>query len=254
MDRFHIIKAAVAIPALFCVTSTFAQQPAGPDKIKLVSGQEMGGRIERVSNGQVVFNIGAGSTQFPLANVAAVQMAAPPALAQAQALFEARKYDQALTTLNPLVQSFKGLPVDWMERAMAMMIDVYVELNKPDRAALEYADFQKFYPNARASERLNVMKAKIAVANKKADEARTTVEPIVKAALEKKEVTKQEGATYGQAFLVMGQVYEAEKKFPEALESYLRTVTIFYQDPTATAAAQAKADSLRSKMKDLVVP
>jgi hypothetical protein len=34
-----------------------------------------------------------------------------------------------------------------------------------------------------------------------------------------------------------------------ALEDYLRTVTLFYHDPSAVAAAQTRADAIRREQK-----
>ncbi|MEO8352808.1 MAG: hypothetical protein ABI680_13820 [Chthoniobacteraceae bacterium] len=54
---------------------------------------------------------------------------------------------------------------------------------------------------------------------------------------------------YSGAFYVMGQVRESENDYAGALEDYLRTVTIFYHDPTALAAAQDRAEALRTEKR-----
>lgn len=250
MDPFHILKVAVFSVAA-SAGSLFAQQ----DQIIFTTGQPpLAGKIERVANGQVMINIGVGSRPVPLQQIKSVTMTPPPAYNQAMVAYEAREYEKALQLLRSSVDQYKGLPAEWVQRGMGMIGDLYVELNQIPRAQQEYAEFEKFYPNAKSSERMVVMKAKMNVATKKFAEAKAVLEPMAKAALDKKEVSAQDGATYGQVFLVMGQIYESEKKLPEALESYLRTVTVFYQDPTASAAAQAKADALRDANKTLVAP
>lgn len=250
MDPFNFLKVA-AFSVVASAGSLLAQ-----DQITFNTGQPpLAGKIERVANGQVMINIGVGSRPVPLSQITSVTMAAPPpAYNQALAAYEAREYEKALQLLRPIVDQYKGLPTDWVQRGMGMIVDLYLELNQIPRAQQEYAEFEKFYPNAKSSERMVVMKAKMAVATKKVAEAKAVLEPMAKAALAKKEVSAQDGATYGQVFLVMGQIYESENKLPEALESYLRTVTVFYQDPTASAAAQAKADALRDANKTLVAP
>ena len=42
--------------------------------------------------------------------------------------------------------------------------------------------------------------------------------------------------------------------FSEALEDYLRTVTLFYHDPAAVSVAQERADALRKDHKEVTVP
>jgi len=73
------------------------------------------------------------------------------------------------------------------------------------------------------------------------------VEPLVKDALTKKDVSRAESQLYGQAFYVLGKVAEGEGKLPEAMENYCRTVAIFYQERAVVAAAEKRIEALRQK-------
>jgi hypothetical protein len=68
--------------------------------------------------------------------------------------------------------------------------------------------------------------------------------------LSEKTIPPAKALAYSQAFLVSGQLKEEEGNLQGALEDYLRTVTLFYHDPSAVTAAQQKADALRSRDKD----
>ena len=92
--------------------------------------------------------------------------------------------------------------------------------------------------------------ARIAVAKKEFGPAKETLGPIIEEALKAKNVPRENAFAYSQAFYTMGLINESEGKFQEALENYLRTVTIFYHDPTARAAARKHADDLRAQNKD----
>jgi hypothetical protein len=59
--------------------------------------------------------------------------------------------------------------------------------------------------------------------------------------------------TYGQAFYLMGLIHEHEGNLPAALQDYLRTVTLFFEDPATTAKARERADFLINE-KNVVVP
>ena len=52
----------------------------------------------------------------------------------------------------------------------------------------------------------------------------------------------------------MGEIKENEGNLPGALEDYLRTVTLFYYDRVAVAAAQERADALRAAHPEVAVP
>ena len=67
-------------------------------------------------------------------------------------------------------------------------------------------------------------------------------------------VTRAEGAAYGQAFYLLGQIHEQEHADQEALEDYLRTVTLFYQDSATSTRAQQSADALRAAHQGLTAP
>jgi hypothetical protein len=96
--------------------------------------------------------------------------------------------------------------------------------------------------------------SRLAVAKKDYATAKQKLEPITDAALKEKIVAPANALAYSQAFLVSGQVKEAEGNLAGALEDYLRTVTLFYHDRTAVASAQERADTLRKAHKEITVP
>jgi len=130
-------------------------------------------------------------------------------------------------------------------------IQVYVKRDGIGEAA--YADFKKYYPQG-GSLQAEVGLAQIAFAKKQNDEAKTKLEPIMDAALKEKVIVPGNALAYSQAFLLSGQIKEAEGNFAGSLEDYLRTVTLFYHDRTAVAFAQERSDALRKANKDLHVP
>ena len=103
--------------------------------------------------------------------------------------------------------------------------------------------------------RANVGQARVAFAKNNSAAVKQGLAPVAAEALKSPAtVTRADGAAYGQAFYLLGQLEERDGAFQNALEDYLRTTTLFYQDAAATAAAQKSADALRAAHKDLAVP
>src|SRR6202044_2978142 len=96
----------------------------------------------------------------------------------------------------------------------------------------------------------NVAKAGEAEMNLKAgkiDEALAAVQPIVDQANKNIAPSPSDGALYAKAFLVYGQVLEAQKKPQQALEAYLTVKTMFYQNPVLVDQADQFAKNLRDQ-------
>ena len=149
-----------------------------------------------------------------------------------------------------------GTADDWAMQAAGGLGDLYVEKNDLARAEAAYADFHRSYPAAAGNAlRISVGEARIAFARNNAAQARQQIAPILQAALKNPAtVAPLDGAMYGQAFYLSGELRENEGNYQGALEDYLRTVTLFYQDSSATARAQKSADALRAAHKDVTVP
>jgi hypothetical protein len=121
-----------------------------------------------------------------------------------------------------------------------------LSLGKISEAETAFGDLKNAYGGAN-SLAASVGEARLAAAKKKYADARSIVEPIVRDALTKKNITRAESQLYGQAYFVLGQVAEGENKLPEAMENYSRTVAIFYQERSVVAEAEKRIDDLRQK-------
>ncbi|MDD5349105.1 MAG: hypothetical protein PHQ12_02730 [Chthoniobacteraceae bacterium] len=201
----------------------------------------------------VIVQIPGGSKGVPLADIASVTMAPPPEFAPAVAAYTAKQYAKALPALKGIADKYKGLPVDWVRQATSMVGDSYVALGSFKEAEAAYTEYQKLYPGA-GSLQTDVGMARIAVARKNFDEARKKLDPIAEAALKQKAPPVGQGPAYSQAFLLLGQIAEAEKKPALALENYLRTVALYAEDQSAVAAAQERVAVLRKQDPSLIVP
>ncbi len=195
-----------------------------------------------------------GQVGFDLSLLSRVDAVAPANFQAGSAAYATGDWDKALSNLKPITEQFRGLPTDWARQAFAMLGDIYIEKNDVVRAESAYNDFRRYYPGGN-SLRFNLGQARIAWARANSASARQQLDPIVNAALKNPtEVSRADSAAYGQAFYLRGQIDEKEGKPVAALEDYLRTVTLYYQDGATASRAQGRADALRAAHKDLTAP
>jgi tetratricopeptide (TPR) repeat protein len=242
---------------LFAMGSAFLLSAAvrAQDIIITTTGEARTVKVIGVSpSGQTLdFSVGPGQLGLPLANVKEVRMPAPPEFNQALAAYQAKDFPKSLGLIKGVVTRFKGMPSPWAQQALSMLGELYIATNDLPKAEAAYGDFKRLYPNG-GSLQSEVGLSRLAVAKQDWETAKQKLEPITEAALKEKAPTAATALAYSQAFLVSGQVKEAAGNFSGALEDYLRTVTLFYHDRIAAAAAQEHADALRAAHPDVTVP
>lgn len=197
----------------------------------------------------VQFQTAAGKVGYPLQNVESVVMPAPAEVAQAQQAMTTGDSAKALQLSQAITDRFKGLPVDWAKLSASTTANLLVTTGDFDKAEAAFKEIEALYPGA-GGVQSKVGLARIAVAKKDYAAAKEALGPITEAALKEKNVSRENAFAYSQAFYAQGLIDDAEGKAQSALENYLRTVTIFFHDPAARAAAQEKADALRAQNKD----
>jgi hypothetical protein len=249
---FHLQQLLSATTVAFVLGTVAHAQ----DTVTMATGTVTQGKVLGVTpSGNLELQV-AGSTDrlgFPLSSVRDVKMAPPPEYAQAYAAYTAKDYAKSLTLMKTVVDKFKGLPSAWAQQAALMMGELYIQSNDLPKAEAAANDFKRLYPTSGGLQ-AEVLFARIAAAKNDMATAKQKLAPITEAALKEKTVNVTNGLAYSQAFLVSGQVKEADGDLPGALEDYLRTVTIFYLDKSAVASAQDRANALREAHKDVVVP
>ncbi len=251
---FSIRLLIAGLGAWFLVSVASAQ-----DKLFFKDNHAQEGKVTGMTGNSVMINLtttsGApGQIGFDLSLLTRVEAAPPPTFQAGNAAYAAGDWDKALAIFKPITEQFRALPTDWARQSFAVLGDIYIEKNDLVRAESAYSDFRKLYPGS-SSLRFGLGQARIAMAQVNFPAARQQLEPIVAAALKNPtEVSRADGVAYGQAFYLLGQLQEKEGQPADALQDYLRTVTLFYQDAPTTVRAQQRADALRAAHKDLSVP
>ena len=240
----------LSVATLVAILATAFALPA-QDVVVQKDQQRREGEILGVADGKLRIKIGPAETSLPMDQVASVVKAPPKAYDDALKMWQDGNANKALGLLRPIVETFRGLPTDWAERASALLGDVYLSLGEVAEAETAFAEFTKAYPNAKSLSDIGL--ARLAVARKDFASAKSKLTPVVAEAESVIPTPAGKRATFGQAFYLMGIIHENEGAYPEALRDYLSAVTLFPDDKAVVAKAQERADFL-IKEKQVIVP
>ena len=223
------------------------------DSITTLDGKTQVAKIVGSNGTAVQVQVAAGVVGIPLSSIKQIVMPPPAEYTLALAAYDEKDYGKALASMTQVTSKYKGLPTEWAQQAALKLGDIYVAQNDLAKAEAAYKDFQKLYKGQGALQ-VDVCEARIAVSKKDYTAAKEKLEPLAEAALKVKSVPKADASSYSQVFYLLGQIKEDEGDLQGALQDYLRTVTLFYQDRLAADAAQEKADALRKAHSDLAAP
>jgi tetratricopeptide (TPR) repeat protein len=236
---------------IFALTASALAQASAAHQLRLKGNPTpLAGTVVGADGRSVQFQTAAGTVGYPLQNVESVTMPMPAELSKAFTVVQAGDAAKALPVIQGFAQKYRGLPVDWARLASSSVGNLLITTGDLDKADAAFKEFEQLYPGA-GGLLTKVGLARIAVAKKDFTSAKDSLAPIVEEALKQKNVPRENAFAYSQAFYAMGLINESEEKMQDALENYLRTVTIFYHDPSARAGAQQHADELRAKNKDI---
>lgn len=232
------MKRAPSFAAITLLATAGLLTANAQDKVFRTSGGDpIVGRIDRVDDAKVYLALSAGSTSVDRAQVARVEVPRPASVDEALLALEKGKPAEALKGLDPTVQKYRGLPQDWIEEATARLAEAAVAAGDLPKARATFADYQKFYPNSRFAGSIRAGEAEVLYADKKPAEALKRYEEIVAAKENELAPPDAEARMLGRACLRIGQIYAAMKQPDKALDSLLKTTTIYWQDPAAVAEA-----------------
>src|SRR5262245_40062393 len=116
----------VALVALLTAAAVGTAQ----DVVLQKDGQRREGEILGIDGGKLKSKVGPAETGIPMDQVASVAKAPPKAYDEVLKVWQNGNANKTLSLLKPLVETFRGLPVEWAERASALLGDVYLSLDQ----------------------------------------------------------------------------------------------------------------------------
>ena len=247
----RILQPAGLIALVLLLVSAHSQ---ADDQIKKKNGSVLTGQIVSVTDGQVMIqgrSASGGVVKQPvyLTDIDSIIMEPPADVTKVKGAAPAA----VIAALAPIVQQYAGLPVDWLLDAMSQLGEAYDAAGQADQASAIYAQINQLYPNSPYQMQAITGKARQSLKAGKVADALAAIQPVVTEANQNLAPSPAKGRLYANAFLVYGQVLEAEKKYPEALEAYLTVKTMFYQNPALVEQAGQLVKNLRAQNPGLGV-
>jgi tetratricopeptide (TPR) repeat protein len=213
------------------------------DKIIRKGGQVLEGKIIKGDDKSVTYTSGGMMAPVLMQDVERIEMESRVNFGEININ---ENPDAAIQVLQTTLADFKGLPVDWVAQAMALLADAYQAKNELEKANEIYDQMRKLYPNQpQFLLKANLSAAKSEVRQGKTAEASRLIQPLIEEASGKLSVDLQQAALYAEAYLIAGMIYETEAKYNEALGAYVRAYTLYPQAIQTAKEAQSAADQLR---------
>ncbi len=230
-------------------TATLAQT-AG-DYFILRNGQRRDVAITRADSKNLYYQTPGGEAAMPWGSIkteaGSWNLADRQGVKEALAATEAGQYAAALAVLKPLVERYMVLPIPWVQDAAVAVVRCHTELKQmadADAVAKKLSEYQPAQAN-----RVKPYLALALAGQNKHDEAIAVLSEVVKAGATKLVVSTSEARMLGLAYLAMGDCYAAKGDAAKALDCYLTTTVLYYQDEPIARQAQAKADELKKKLQ-----
>lgn len=220
------------------------------DYFTLLSGEQRAVTITRVDRQNLYYRTPSGELPQPLRSLKTWGLVERPTVQPALKAVSAGQHAQAVPTLKQIADSFLDSPaagLPWVAESAVALVRAYSELRQFSEADTVAKKFMASLPKE-----INRVKPFLAVAlagQKKFDEAIALLQEVVKDGERKLAVTPTESRAFGQAYLALGDCYAGKGEDEKALEAYLTTVVLYFQDESVVRQAQAKADELKKKLR-----
>jgi TolA-binding protein len=201
------------------------------------------GEVVRVyADGAIDFRTAeAAEFKFAKAEITRVDVPKPPAYDAAVAALKAGKYREAIDGLTPLVNRYAGLEVPWVQNAMFDLGDAHLG-NKATTLATSVLDrFKTLYPNSPLTEGLDVKTARLLSARGNCAEAIKKLNGVLQTMYKKDFLTDVQEGIVAEALLLQGDCNMTEGKTDDALDCYLKVITLFDLNADRTSEARYKA-------------
>jgi tetratricopeptide (TPR) repeat protein len=221
-------------------------QTAG-DYFVLKTGQRRDVVITGADPKNIYYQTPSGAAPMPWTSIASWNLAERKGVREALAGVDAGKYAEALAVLKPLADSYMVLPVPWVQDVVVAIVRCQTELKQfteADTVAKKFGEYQPAQLN-----RVKPFLAVVLAGQKKYDEAIAALTEVVKASVGKLVLTPAEARMFGQAYLTLGDCFAGKGDEQKALECYLTTTVLYYQDELSARVAQGKADELKKKLQ-----
>lgn len=245
--RFNV--AAISAAFLLAAGTLVAQ-----DKITLKSGEVVEGEVVSIDkNRNILMKVAQGQLPYPSANIARVEMAVRPQVAQAQQLLRDGKNQEAVDLVKPLVDKYLGIDVPWIPEAAGVEAEGLLALGKTGEGGDLYAKIGELYQTSVFRFKGDLGKARAKLAEGDTAGALAILDTVEKQLDPGVVPDSTKMPILSELYLLRGDIYAKTDKPDQALLAYIKVSTLYYSPTSRAEVAQKKADDLKRKNAKLVV-
>jgi tetratricopeptide (TPR) repeat protein len=235
----------VSLGLLMIVSGAFAQ-----DKVYMHTSQTpIVGTITKVDNTHVHLKIPAGDTSLRRVDLRQVEINLPADASEGLKLVEDSKWTAAISKLEPIFSKYRGLPDERLEELTLRLGDAYIAEKQWVKATALFRDFQNFYSQSEAKDMATACLGRALFGQNQKKAAVELLEPLVAEKSKALSLPLEQNKAMGRAHLVLGRCYKESGNKERSLESFLKTIVLYYGDEKALAEAQYESALLYADMK-----
>lgn len=199
------------------------------------------GTVTRVEGGTIFIKLESAEIGVPRSDVVRLDVSIPSEYKTGVTALKEGKPGEAVNAFKVVVDRFGGLPAGWAMDSVLRLGDAYLEQKDVASAEATFERMKKLYPGAAQGQTLEVKKARLLVIGKKYDEAMTVVQGYLDAQMKKDYLPVEQEVVVADALVLLGDCLLANGKPNQALDSYLKVVTLYDYDDVREAEARFKA-------------
>ena len=202
------------------------------------------GQVIKVTNEGVAIKVGESEFTVPRQDVLSADIAKPDAFEKSLTAWRVGKNQDALTGFKTIVDRYAGLPLPWVEESLVRLGDVQIAMKDYVGAKKTFDNFDILYPQSALAPAVDAKCARILFAQGQADKALPAIQAVLDPLLKRDYLTDDQESAVAECLVVQGDYFVAAGRHDDALDSYLKVVTLFDADEDQTATAKYKAAKL----------
>ena len=205
------------------------------------------GEVVRVEGTTIFIKQEQGEFGVAIRDMLRADVKRPVAYEAGVAALKSGKAPEAIQSLKPVADKFAGLPVPWALDAMLQLGDAHLQMQDAAAAQAVFERVKKAYPNYPAALAADVKIASVLFTQKKYDDTLAAVRAYLDPQLKKDFLTPVEETAVAQALVLMGDCLLLKDKQYEALDCYLKVLTLYDYDDAREGEARFKAGQVLEK-------
>jgi tetratricopeptide (TPR) repeat protein len=199
------------------------------------------GDVVRVDADGVEINLPIGQITVPKSDIVSIQIDQPATFQAGLDALKAQRFQEAVNDLKPLVDRYAGLSLPWVQQSLLRVGDAYLGLKDFASAKQAFDAFKTQYPDSTDAQGLDVKYAKVLLEEKEYAKAADALQAFLGPLMKRDFLTDDQEVAAAEAYTLLGDCQAAMNKPEDALDNYLKVVTLFNMDPDRAAEAKYKA-------------